>query len=108
MGCSYFAGMKLKSILAESGAVLFAVAITLVTLAPMSQAGLFGTNRVDTSTSISNRHGADDPAGHDAGDDRGRGRGRGRGGNDDNASPTPSPSATVDDNGHHRRGHGRG
>jgi hypothetical protein len=47
----------------------------------------------------SGRRGADDPANHDARDDRGRNRGSGAGG------ATPTPSATPDDHGNDGVGH---
>jgi hypothetical protein len=97
--------MKTNKITKQIGAAVFIAGITLLSLAPATQAGPFGGfgRRSDGGMSAA-RHGADDRAGHNANDDRGRNRGRDRRGNDDPA-PTPSPAATPDDHGQHGPGH---
>jgi hypothetical protein len=79
--------MKLN-IIKRCGAVLFAAAITLLTLKSAALAGP-GSDRSDNGASIS-RHGSDDPSNHD----RGRGRGRGPGGPGNGNTPTPAPTAS--------------
>jgi hypothetical protein len=101
-----------KTKLIAKPAVLCAAAV--LTFASATQAGTWaGFQKFDTASRNSmtspqaNRHGADDPANHNAGDDR---RGRGRGADDpanhnagDDRGVNPQPG---DDRGRHR-GRGR-
>lgn len=91
--------MQLSNRIKRIAAVAIVAAGTLLSVS-QGVAGPFDFILNAAGLSI-NRHGADDPAGHDAGDDRGRGRGRGGNGN---VTPTPTP-AGVDDHGHHGPGH---